>query len=419
MSDRFGARGMEDMEACAGAAPRPGGLIRQCRAQVSRALLGRALARLHHGSMTVTTPDGDTVVRRTGAPGPEAVLTLHRWRTMWRLLVQGDIGFAQAYIDGDWSSPAPAAIIELAARNDDTFSRSIDGSVPVRVMNRLRHAGRDNSRRGSPRNIMAHYDLGNSFFAHWLDAGMSYSSALFDAPDVSLEAAQVAKQDLILDKLQITGGERVLEIGCGWGGLAERMIERGCHVTGLTLSPAQRDYAQARLGRAGLAGRADLRLQDYRDVAGTFDRIVSVEMFEAVGQRYWPTFFSTVRDRLASGGTAVLQVITIDDRRFASYARTPDFIQRYIFPGGMLPAPGLMRREMAAAGLTLADVVTFGQSYADTCREWNRRFQRAWPSIEALGFDAPFKRMWEFYLDYCEGGFRSGATDVGVYTLRA
>ena len=395
------------------------GLAYRLRGQVSRVLLRKALARLQLGSLTVTMPDGAILVHRTDAAGPDAVLNLHRWRTMWRLFVQGDIGFAESYVDGDWSSPDPSAIIELAARNDETFSRSIDGSMPARVMNRLRHARRDNSRAGSPRNIMAHYDLGNAFFAHWLDRDMSYSSGFYRDAGLSLEEAQAAKQDLVIDKLDLKGGERILEIGCGWGSLAERLIRRGCHVTGLTLSPAQRDYAQARLAQAGLADGADFRLQDYRDVTGRFDRVVSVEMFEAVGQRYWPTFFSTLRDRLTAGGTAVLQVITIDDRRFASYARTPDFIQRYIFPGGMLPSPGLMTAEINAAGLGLADVVTFGQSYAETCREWNRRFQRAWPSIEPLGFDLPFKRMWEFYLNYCEGGFRSGATNVGVYALRA
>ena len=377
------------------------------------------LARLHLGRLTVVTPGGQTLVQRALGPGPEAIIHLRRWRTVRRLILQGDVGFADSYIDGDWSSPDIAALIELAARNDETFGESIDGSLPIRFLNRLLHWRRANTPTGSRRNIMAHYDLGNTFFKHWLDRGMNYSSALFTAPDETLESAQDAKQALVLEQLALGGGERVLEVGCGWGGLAARLTEGGCHVTGLTLSPAQRAYAQTQLAAAGLSDRADLRLQDYRDVTGSFDRIVSIEMFEAVGQRYWPAYFAMLRDRLAAKGTAVLQIITIDDSRFASYARTPDFIQRYIFPGGMLPSATALREQIAAAGLAVVAQTNFGQSYARTLAEWNRRFQRAWPAIEALGFDVSFKRMWEYYLAYCEGGFRSGATDVGLYCLKA
>ena len=241
MSDtQLGAAGMGDLPTSPRSSAENGGVARRLRGHVSRLLLRKAMARLHHGSVSVTTPDGDLLVRRADLPGPDATLHMHRWRTMWRLLMSGDVGFAAAYIDGDWSSPDPSAIIELAARNDDSFGRSIDGSLPTRIVNRLRHARRDNSRRGSARNIIAHYDLGNEFFSQWLDRDMSYSSALYRDGTESLEAAQIAKQDLIIDKLGLTGGERVLEIGCGWGSLAQRMIERGCHVTG---SPCRRRSA--------------------------------------------------------------------------------------------------------------------------------------------------------------------------------
>ena len=246
---------------------------------------------------------------------------------------------------------------------------------------------------------------------------MSYSSALYARPGDTLEDAQTTKQDRIIEALDARPGERVLEIGCGWGGMAERLARRGCHVTGLTLSPAQLDYARNRVAAAGLADRVDLRLQDYRDVDGTFDRIVSVEMIEAVGQDYWPAFFRCLRDRLKAGGTAVVQAITIADDRFASYARHPDFIQRYIFPGGMLLSPGLMLRQSEAAGLTCATDLLFGASYAETLAEWKRRFEAAWTAIAADGFDESFKRKWIYYLAYCAGGFRSGAIDVGLYRL--
>ena len=391
-----------------------------------RSLLDRVAARLSVGSLVVQLPSGECLTFNSpghcetdrGMPGPAASIVLHRWRTLRRLISDGDIGFAEAYLDGDWSSSDVPALIELAALNDHGLGSVIDGILPLRLFNRWRHAMRANTRKGSRRNIPRHYDLGNAFYAEWLDAGMTYSSAIYRSPDQTIEVAQIEKQERVLELLDLRPGDRVLEIGCGWGGLAER-IARGdrLHVTGITLSPAQLDFARRRVAAAGLDRKADLRLQDYRETTGQFDRIVSIEMLEAVGQAFWPTYFATLRERLSPGGVAVLQGITIDDHRFTTYQNSIDFIQRYIFPGGMLPSVAEMRRQIERAGLRLVTMETFGQSYARTLAEWNRRFQAAWPKIEAMGFSPRFKRMWEYYLAYCEGGFTAGAIDVGLYKI--
>ena len=374
------------------------------------------LSQIRIGRLTVVTPSGQRLTSPGERPGPEAVLVLHRWRLPWRLLLNGDIDFGAAYIDGDWDSPDPGAVIELATLNAPTLDGPAGGQLLPRLRNRLSHRMNANSRRGSRRNIARHYDLGNDFYAAWLDAGMSYSAALYQSADQTLEDAQTAKQDRAIALLGLRGGERVLEIGCGWGGLAERLITTaGCHVTALTLSRSQYNYTRARLAPHGAL--ADVRLQDYRDVQGTFDRIVSIEMVEAVGEAWWPAYFATLRDRLAAGGTAVLQAITIAEDRFDLYRRRVDFVQRYIFPGGMLPTGAEIHRQALGAGLTSAGAETFGDGYARTLTEWRRRFHAAWPAIEGLGFDTKFKRMWEYYLDYCAGGFRAGAVDVGFYAL--
>jgi cyclopropane-fatty-acyl-phospholipid synthase len=289
--------------------------------------------------------------------------------------------------------------------------------LPARLLNRLWHMLRANTRSGSRRNIIQHYDLGNAFYACWLDQGMSYSSALYRERDMSLEAAQTAKQDRVLDLLAPQPGQTVLEIGCGWGGLLARLAARGCSATGITLSDAQHAYAVAMLEAAGLAESTDVRLQDYRDLDGAFDRIVSIEMFEAVGESYWPLYFAQLRGRLKPGGVAVLQVITIADDRFDHYRRAPDFIQRHVFPGGMLPSPSAMREQIARAGFRLDAVEYFGESYARTLRAWRERFGAAWPDIAAIGFPPHFRRLWEYYLGYCEAGFRVGAIDVGLWRL--
>lgn len=371
------------------------------------------------GSLVIETPSGDRIKLRGADDGPDAAVSLLRWRAVWRLLAGGDVGFADAYIDGDWATPDLPCLIDWAVRNEESFARTMRGTVLSRLALRLLHSRRANSRRGSRRNIAAHYDLGNAFYEAWLDRGMSYSSAVFTTPKQSLEQAQETKLDRVEALLDVKGGESVLEIGFGWGGVLERLIGRhACAMTGLTLSTEQLAYAQNRLRDRGLAARADLRLQDYRDVRGQFDRIVSIEMFEAVGERYWPVYFKTLRDRLKAGGTCVLQVITIAEQRFSAYRDNPDFIQRHIFPGGMLPTKTIMREQAEQAGLAVTAEEAFGQSYAVTLQEWRRRFLAAWPRIESMGFDARFRRMWEYYLAYCESGFRCGTVDVSLIQLR-
>jgi len=396
--------------------PAPPRLAR--RLSLSGRLMLTLLRRIAMGRLEFQTPTGERVAHQAAAAGPDARIVLHRWRMLRRLVFGGDVGFAESFMDGDWSSPDLPAVIEFASLNQGALGRAIEASPPMRLLNRLLHLRRANTKTGSRRNIEEHYDLGNDFYAQWLDAGMAYSSALYREPGASLEDAQTAKLARVTELLGVAGGELVLEIGCGWGGLAEHLIRAaGCHVTGVTLSPSQLAFAQARLTQAGLAASADLRLQDYRDTAGQFDRVVSIEMFEAVGEDYWGTYFARLRDRLRAGGVAVLQVITIADDKFDSYRSSPDFIQRYIFPGGMLPSPTALRRVIDAAGLVLQHEENFGHSYAATLAEWRRRFQRAWPHLTKLGFDERFRRKWDYYLAYCEGGFRAGAIDVGLYCL--
>jgi cyclopropane-fatty-acyl-phospholipid synthase len=386
-------------------------------ALLGRFVLTKLLHRLALGQLIVRLPGGTEVVGQGAAPGPEATLVLHNWRPLMALMLRGDVGFAESYMDGDWMSPDLPVLVELAARNQTALGDTLDGSIVTRVFNRLRHGRHANTLRGARRNIMAHYDLGNDFYRAWLDDGMTYSSALFTAPGMTLEEAQTAKQDRVLDLLNLKGGETVLEIGCGWGGLAERLIRRGCHVTGLTLSPAQLDYAKARLPAPVQAAQADLRLQDYRDVDGVYDRIVSIEMLEAVGRDYWPLYFRRLQECLKAGGTAVLQVISIAESKFEGYLRSPDFIQLYVFPGGMLPTVSIMREEIARAGLRLDSLETFGLSYAETLAAWRRRFLAAWQGLRASGMDEAFGRRWDYYLAYCEAGFRAGAIDVGLYRV--
>jgi len=386
------------------------------RARLIARLFDRAVPELQAGRLQLVLPNGAVIAHRGAEPGPDATLTMHRWRALQRLLLDGDHGFAEGYLDGDWSTPDLCELLSLCMHNEAALTRPAEGRWVSRAVHRLAHRWRANSRRGSRRNIAAHYDLGNDFFLPWLDRGMNYSSALYADGD-SLETAQERKLDCAAELLDLKGGERVLEIGCGWGALAERLIRRGASVCGITLSTEQLAYARARLAGAIKRGRADVRLLDYRDVTDTYDRIASIEMIEAVGERYWPTYFTKLRDALRDGGVAVVQAITIDERRFAEYRKRPDFIQRYIFPGGLLPTAPIIEREAASAGLQLVHRQSFGDSYAKTLREWRDRFQQAWLGIEKLGFDERFRRMWDYYLAYCEVGFRTGALDVSFFKL--
>jgi cyclopropane-fatty-acyl-phospholipid synthase len=386
-----------------------------------RKLSSRLLRCVSAGSIRIDLPDGQCLEGHGAAPGPHVSILLHRWRALGRLALHGDLGLAESYRDADWSTPNLAALLDFGSRNQASLGSALEASWPARCLARLVHLARANTRRGSRRNIAFHYDLGNEFYAHWLDAGLIYSSALYTTRGQSLEEAQAAKLRRVIELLRLeplAADASILEIGCGWGALALAIArQHPARITGLTLSTQQLAHARRRAIEDGVGARLDLRLQDYRDVHGQFDRIASIEMLEAVGERYWPVYFKTLHQRLRPKGIAVIQVITIADEHFDRYRRGTDFIQRLIFPGGMLPSVAAMRGEAERAGLAMRTAVSFGASYAATLAEWRERFLTAWPAIEALGFDASFRRLWEYYLCYCEAGFRSGKLDVGLYTL--
>lgn len=378
----------------------------------------RFAARATGGSLHVALWDGRKLRFSGGKPGPSASLIIHNPRVARRFLLGGQVAFAEAYMDGDWDTPDLAALLEFFLVNHDTVARHYDGGVFMRAVRQLWHWRRDNTRRGSRRNIAQHYDLGNAFYERWLDPTMTYSSAVFGAGAEDLSEAQRNKYRLIAEKLAITPGSHVLEIGCGWGGFATHIArEHDCRVTAITISKAQHEYAAARVQREGLGEKVQVRLADYRDIDQRFDRIASIEMFEAVGERHWPVFFGKLRDCLTEGGRASLQVITIADSFFDSYRRGVDFIQRYIFPGGMLPSPSALAAQARRAGLAIARQDFFAADYARTLAAWNQRFQAAWPELAPMGFDRRFKRMWEFYLAYCEAGFRRRSIDVTQVAL--
>jgi cyclopropane-fatty-acyl-phospholipid synthase len=382
------------------------------------------LQRLETGSVELTTPDG--VMRRFGpggAPAPHAkavpaVLYLRDWRVAADAFKGGDVGFAEGYMAGHWDTPDLTQLLTVLAANQSALERTFYGHWWTRSLLRAKHFLNANTKRQARRNILAHYDLGNEFYRLWLDPTMTYSSALFEGDfDRALPGAQQAKYDRMLADLALPAGARLLEIGCGWGGLAETAARAGHHVTGISLSDEQTAWAQARLDRAGLAARADLRIQDYRTVEGTFDGIASIEMFEAVGERYWPAYFRTVHAALRPGARACVQTITIAEDRFERYRTQSDFIQQYIFPGGMLASPGRFVDVAVAAGLELERVRAFGPDYAETLKRWLANFDAKAQAIRALGFDEQFLRCWRFYLAYCAAGFDSGTTDVAQYTF--
>ncbi|MBS8228516.1 SAM-dependent methyltransferase [Vannielia litorea] len=361
-----------------------------------------ACEQLREGRLRLVTPEGHR--HDFGSTGPEAELHLHDWRVASAIAARGDIGFGEAYVAGQWDSPSVEDVSRLALTNISAL-----GNVArPRALQRMKMALIDrvlraNSRKGAARNIRAHYDVGNEFYQLWLDPSMTYSSGLY-APGDDLEAAQARKYDRILDRVS---GERLLEVGCGWGGFAERAADAGRHVTGLTISPSQKGYADARLD-----GRAEIRLQDYRDVQGSYDGIVSIEMVEAVGERYWPTYFSALKARLAEGGRAMLQAITVPDDNFADYRRRSDFIRHYTFPGGMLLSDAVIAGEARKAGLEVKESFAFGKHYARTCRDWDARLAAAAPRIRAQGQSETFLRTWRYYLGICAAAFETGRADV-------
>lgn len=367
------------------------------------------------GRLTLVLPDGTHRQLEGKSPGHAAVLVVRHPRFAARVLRSGDIGFAEGYMAGEWDTPDLAVLLEVLVNNYDHIRRLFDGNPLAKALNWLGHRLNRNSRSGSRRNIHAHYDLGNAFYSAWLDPSMTYSSARFERPGQALQEAQRAKYAALARLIDLRADHTVLEIGCGWGGFAEFAArEVGASVTGVTISREQHDYARRRMFEAGLAERADIKLIDYRDVEGRFDRVASIEMFEAVGREYWPTYFQKVHDVLKPGGRAGLQIITIQDALAEGYGARIDFIQKYVFPGGVLPSEAGMAPVITAAGLSQTGVERFGLDYADTLAEWTRRFDTAWAEIRrnGPGFDEPFRRLWRFYLAYCEAGFRSRRTDV-------
>jgi cyclopropane-fatty-acyl-phospholipid synthase len=380
------------------------------------------LGRLSVGQLDVQWPDG--TMQRFGSTergGPHGAIRLRNWNVCSAALRSGDIGFAESFIAGDWHTPDLAALLRVFVANRSAIEDVFYGSWWGALLYRIKHLANRNSRRGSKKNIHAHYDLGNSFYRLWLDETMNYSSAWFDGDCArELPDAQRAKVMRALDECGLQPGQRLLEIGCGWGAVAEAAArERGAQVVGVTLSSEQLAWARERMAAAGVAERADLRLQDYRDIADApFDAIASIEMFEAVGREYWPGFFATLRDKLKPGGRACIQTITIRDDLFERYVSGTDFIQQYIFPGGLLPSPGEFRKAACGAGLEVCNEIAFGADYAETLRRWRERFLSEEARVRRIGFDTRFMRTWEFYLAYCEAAFAEGNTDVMQFTLR-
>ncbi|MEY8878135.1 MAG: class I SAM-dependent methyltransferase [Leptothrix sp. (in: b-proteobacteria)] len=390
------------------------------RAPAAARAVFKLLGGLDHGTLEVQLPDGSHA-RFGSGQGPRAMIRIDDWAVCAATLKSGDIGFAESYIAGHWGTPDLAGLLRLFLVNRERIEGVIYGSRWGALLYRIKHLLNRNSRAGSRRNIHAHYDLGNAFYSRWLDETMNYSSAWFDG-DLSqtLPQAQHAKVKRALDETGVMPGQRVLEIGCGWGAVAEAVArDRGAHLTGVTLSTEQLAYAQQRLADAGFSAQADLRLQDYRDIADApFDAVVSIEMFEAVGRAYWPTYFETVARCLKPGGRACIQSITIRDDLFERYVRSTDFIQQYIFPGGLLPSVSEFTRAAAQAGLVVERQLAFGVDYAETLRRWRHVFLAREAEIAPLGFDTRFMRTWEFYLAYCEAAFEEGSTDVVQFTLR-
>jgi cyclopropane-fatty-acyl-phospholipid synthase len=388
------------------------------RPQLRVKLLDRWLRRIQIGHLTVTFPTGHRRMYGSPRASLRASITIHDLRVVARMIASGDIGLAESYVAGEWDTSDLTALLRLGAANSHALGDAIEGSWAVRVLNRIRHARRANTRQGSRRNIAAHYDLGNAFYGRWLDESMTYSAALFDSADEPLPAAQRRKYLRLAGMLDLQPGDRVLEIGCGWGGFAEiAAADFGCEVVCLTLSAEQAAYARARIDRAGLADKVEIRLQDYRDLDGRFDKIASIEMFEAVGEENWQGFFAVLDRCLTPGGRIALQSITIADSHFEGYRQNPDFIQCYIFPGGMLPSPERFDAAVVEAGFRLADAFYFGRDYAETLRRWRAAFEDEWPAIKALGFDERFRRLWHYYLCYCEAGFDYGQIDVGQFLI--
>jgi cyclopropane-fatty-acyl-phospholipid synthase len=396
-----------------------GGLLARLGAGGFHRILDRIDAGLREGGIDATLPDGTHRILGGRAPGPMPVVRLHSWRSLVRLVTSGSVGWYKAWALGEWSSPDPVPLFDLFMRNGESLGDVARAKGLSRAANWVAHRLRSNDKGRARRNIEHHYDVGNDFYAAWLDDSMTYSSAIFAAPDEPLEKAQARKIKALLDRLQLKPGQKLLEIGCGWGSLAEIAArDYGVEVTGLTLSAEQKAWADRRMQRAGLFGRVSIELADYRDVQGSYDAVASVEMVEAVGQEYWPAYLQSIERVLKPGGRAGLQLISIREPLFDHYAASADFIQTYIFPGGMLIGEERFRRLAGETGLSWHNRRGFGADYAETLKRWRARYDAAVEEGRLpAGFDEGFHRLWRYYLMYCEGGFRGGGIDVAQVTL--
>jgi len=370
-------------------------------------------ARIRRGTLDITLPDGRQVRCGGAEPGPAAIMTVHSYKFAWRLMKAGDIGIAESYLRKEWDTPDLTQFLYIFCINHDLILPLFEQRTAMRFLQAVQHWFRRNTRGQAKRNIYAHYDIGNAFYKSWLDSSMTYSSALYEDGTSDLTAAQHNKYRRLAEAINLQPEQTVLEIGCGWGGFAEFAAKTyGVKVVGLTISQEQREFAQKRIFDAGLSERVEIRFQDYRDERGRYDRIASIEMIEAVGEEFWPKYFSQLRDRLLPGGLAGIQAITIRDSMFQTYRREVDFIQRYVFPGGMLPSPAVLKSLGDRFGIPVIRERIFGQDYARTLATWRDNFRQAWPNLKPLGFDERFRRLWEYYLAYCEAGFLSGNIDV-------
>jgi len=388
------------------------------RMPASLGFTAMVLARFKRGRLDMSLPDGRTLRFIGKELGPAAEMIVHDKTFARAVAARGDIGFAEVFMDGKFDTPDLPTLLEYFNDNWEDLGTLAIGNTIAQFITNLRHVLRSNTKKGSKRNILAHYDLGNDFYSAWLDPTMTYSSAIFSAPDQTMVEGQLAKYRAIARNLQLKPGDSVLEIGSGWGGFAEVAArEFGARVTSITISDAQHDYAAKRMKDAGLEGQVEILMKDYRDLSGQYDAVASIEMFEAVGEEYWPGYFSKIAEVLRPGGRAALQIITIDEKYFDEYRRRADFIQHYIFPGGMLPSPARLKEESERAGLQFAADQMFGKSYARTLDEWAKRFDAAWDRIKGGKFDEQFRRLWLYYLGYCSAGFRTGRINVGQFVL--
>ena len=375
--------------------------------------IDRMLQNLSIGSIKVTYPNNEKKIYKGKISGPIADVTFHTHKSIKNTILGGSIGFCEAVISGEISSKSLQKIAEIGASNESGLDTNGKGYKVFKLFNKFSHLFRNNSIKGAKRNISLHYDLGNDFYSYWLDETMTYSSAIFTKNNSHLKNAQLNKYDTIAKAVNIQKGEKILEIGCGWGGFLEFASKQyEAFVTSITVSKKQYEYTKNKIKQTNPKINPKVLLEDYRNIKGKFDKIVSIEMFEAVGENYWPIFFQQIKNLLKPNGAAALQVITINDEYFQNYRRYPDFIQKYIFPGGMLPSISSLEEPISNAGLKLISVKGFGKDYANTLAIWRKRFNQAWPEISKLGFDQKFKRMWNLYLCYCEGGFRAGSIDV-------